>query len=429
MTPRGTGAMSDAVPREEAIVPPRVLLVSSTLDDDGGIPVCVGQLGGALAAMGVAVVVAGQCAGEPAAAVSVVARDHGVEVRAIREPWTLAGQWRAARRMRRIVAELAGAARREGGRLVVHLHGVWVAPVAAAAAAARREGACLVVSPHGMLRREALRKSRVRKALVWQASLRGQLAAADVLHVTSDAEGDDLRALLPGCRTHLVPLGVTPPADVPRVHRPGVPLRAGFLGRLLPIKNLDGLLAAWKEASPSGWRLSIDGPGTAAMREALALEARRLGVADMVDFGGAVPLDALGAHFSRLDLFVLPSRSEAFALVVGEALAAGVPAIVTTAAPWAEVDSRGCGWSVPPTVPSLARAIAAATSLGADALAARGKAGRDWVREAYSWERIARRHLDELYRRRPPAGTEAPLASPPGMGNASPDRPSARDTP
>ena len=420
----------DAPDRRGAAVepPPRVLLVSSTLDDDGGIPVCAGQLAGALAAAGIDVAVAGQHAGALAAAV-VAAREHGVDVRAIHEPWSLAGQWRAARRMRATVRDLARAARREGRRLVVHLHGVWVAPVAAAAAAAREEGAWLVVSPHGMLRREALRKSRWRKTLVWQASLRGQLAGADTLHVTSPEEGSDLVALLPGCRPVLVPLGVTPPAAVPRTRGVGEPRLAGYLGRLLPIKNLDGLLQAWHRAAPPGWRLRIDGPGTAEIREALGAEARRLGIDGAVDFGGAVALEDLGTHFARLDLFILPSRSEAFALVVGEALAAGVPAIVTTAAPWAEVEARGCGWSVPPDVGSLAGAIATATALDADDLAGRGEAGSRWVRREYSWERIAARHLAELYGAGRPAGSAAILASPSSMGHASPNFSSVRNAP
>lgn len=391
--------------------PPRVLLVSSTLDDDGGIPVCVGQLAEALAAAGVDVAVTGQHAGPLAPAVCA-ARKRGVDVRPIQSPWSLAGQWRAGRRMRGIVRAMAREARREGRRLVVHLHGVWVAPVAAAAAAAREEGARLVVSPHGMLRREALRKSRWRKALVWRASLRRQLLGADTLHVTSPEEGSDLLALLPGCRPVLVPLGVTPPAYAPRSRAAGAPRLAGYLGRLLPIKNIDGLLQAWREAAPAGWRLRVDGPGTAEAREALVAEARRLGIDGEVDFGGAVALGDLGAHFSRLDLFVLPSRSEAFALVVGEALAAGVPAIVTTAAPWGEVVTRGCGWSVPPTVRGIAGAIAAATALDADELAARGEAGSRWVRGEYSWERIAARHLVELYGAGPTAGTAPRLASP-----------------
>lgn len=379
--------------------PPRVLLVSSTLEDDGGVPVCVGQLAEALAGIGVPVGVVGQHAGPLAASIEGAARRSGVEVEGVREPWHPLGQWRAAKRVRALVRQAAGRARSEGRDLVVHLHGVWVAPVLAAGAAAVEVGATLVVSPHGMLRREALRKSPLRKRAVWLACLRRLLVAADALHVTSPREGEDLAWLLPGSRPSLVPLGVVPPPDAPRGRIPGRPRRAGYLGRILPIKNLDLLLRAWSTVRPEGWRLSIDGPGPADVTAALRGLSERLGIAADVDIGGPVPMSRLGEHFAALDLFVLPSRSEAFALTVGEALASGVPVVVTTEAPWEGVEMHRCGWSVPPTLAGLADAIARATaSSGAD-LESMGLRGRAWVRDEYAWKRIATRHVTQLYGR------------------------------
>jgi hypothetical protein len=156
-----------------------VLLVSSTLEDDGGVPVCVGQLAEALAGIGVPVGVVGQHAGPLAAVIDGAARRSGVEVEGVREPWHPLGQWRAAARVRTLVRQAATRARSEGRDLVVHLHGVWVAPVLAAGVVAVDVGATLVVSPHGMLRREALRKSPLRKRAVWDVCLRRLLIAAD----------------------------------------------------------------------------------------------------------------------------------------------------------------------------------------------------------------------------------------------------------
>jgi glycosyltransferase involved in cell wall biosynthesis len=132
---------------------------------------------------------------------------------------------------------------------------------------------------------------------------------------------------------------------------------------------------------------------TAALKEL----AERLGIGSEVEIGGAVPMDRLGEHFAGLDLFVLPSRSEAFALTVGEALACGVPAVVTTAAPWGDVERMGCGWSVAPTVAGLAEALSLATALPPADLEAMGRRGRDWVRADYAWSEVARRHVSELY--------------------------------
>jgi hypothetical protein len=172
---------------------PRVLLVSSTLDDDGGVPVCVGQLAEGLAGIGVPVGITGQHAGPLGAVIAAAGRRSGVTLDPVSAPWNPRGQWQAAQRVRRVVEVTASAARAEGRSLVVHLHGVWVAPVLAAAAAAVDAGATLVVSPHGMLRREALRKSPWRKRAVWEGWLRRALVAADTLHVTSTRRADGRR--------------------------------------------------------------------------------------------------------------------------------------------------------------------------------------------------------------------------------------------
>jgi hypothetical protein len=139
---------------------PRVLLVSSTLDEDGGVPVCVGQLAEGLAGIGVPVGITGQHAGPLGAVIAGAGRRSGVTVDAVSAPWHPRGQWQAARRVRAVVQATAAAARAEGRSVVVHVHGVWVAPVIAAAAAAVDCGATLVVSPHGMLRQEAQRQIR-----------------------------------------------------------------------------------------------------------------------------------------------------------------------------------------------------------------------------------------------------------------------------
>jgi len=392
--------------------PLQVLLVASTLDDDGGIPVCVAQLAGGLQRIGVDVTIVGQRSGKLAPALVEVTEAGTVHVAAVQRPWHLAGQAGAALAIARLVARRIAAGRAAGRPTVVHAHGIWVAPVIAALQTALAHGAGVVISPHGMLRAEALRKSRWRKRLVWHASLRPLLLRADTLHVTSPAEGEDLVALLPGCEPRLVPLGVRPPADAPRGRAAGGVRRAGYLGRLLPIKHLDGLLEAWKAAAPAGWRLSIRGPSDGHEAARLAALADRLGIAAEVEIGGAVPQEGLGEHFASLELFVLPSRSEAFALVVGEALAAGVPAICTTAAPWAAIAPRGCGWSVAPTVPALAEALERATALAPEALQAMGRRGQAWVRAEYSWGHVAGRHLDELYRcaRAAPAPVPPPPA-------------------
>jgi len=119
----------------------------------------------------------------------------------------------------------------------------------------------------------------------------------------------------------------TPPGE------PSMPPRPTLLyvGRLSGEKGLDLLLRAFHallETYP-GARLDIAGSGPSANE--LKAQAEALGITGSVQFLGGLPLDEITARYARADLFVLPSRSEPWGLVVNEALHYGCPVIVSDA--------------------------------------------------------------------------------------------------
>ena len=105
-----------------------------------------------------------------------------------------------------------------------------------------------------------------------------------------------------------------------------------------------------------------------------------------------------GAEKTRVlqeaDLFVLPTQNENFGLVVAEALAAGIPAIVTRGAPWSGLETERCGWWVERGVEPLLTALRAATALPDGERLTMGLRGRAWMQREFSWDRIARQMLD-----------------------------------
>ncbi|MCZ7571166.1 MAG: glycosyltransferase [Ardenticatenaceae bacterium] len=143
-----------------------------------------------------------------------------------------------------------------------------------------------------------------------------------------------------------------------------------FVGRHRYYKGLDDLIRALPMLP--GVRLMAVGKGPmTATWQALAVD---LGVAERVHFPGEIPDRELALSFRAADLFVLPSsqRSEAFGLVIVEAMAAGLPAITTelgTGTSW--VNRHGeTGLVVPPRDPA-ALAQASAALLGDEARRAR----------------------------------------------------------
>jgi glycosyltransferase involved in cell wall biosynthesis len=124
-----------------------------------------------------------------------------------------------------------------------------------------------------------------------------------------------------------------------------------FAGRLCWQKGADVLLDAWVRfaARRPRARLLVLGDGP----DAPALEARaeELGISGSVDFRGL--RRDMGPHYAAADVFVLPSRFEGFPNVLLEAMAAGLPAVVSRVSGTEDAieDGRN-GFLVPPGEPA-----------------------------------------------------------------------------
>jgi len=298
---------------------------------------------------------------------------------------------RAVGRLLRSRIETAAA---NGFRPLLHDHGQWLPINRASARLAREHGLKRIVSPRGMLTPWALRQRRLAKRLAWLAYARGDLQQADLLHATSQQEADELRSVGMRQPIAVIPNGVDvtpePAGDVPKTKT------MVFLSRLHPKKGVRELVTAWRAVNPPGWSLVLAGPDKAGMLRSLHLTA-----SDTIDYVGEVH----GLQKQRLlqsaAVFVLPSYSENFGVVIAEALSAGTPVIATRGTPWSGLEDNGCGWWIPMDGPHLAAAIGTATALDLTTLAAMGLRGRAYSTRCFGWPAIGRamaavyRWLDE----------------------------------
>ena len=285
----------------------------------------------------------------------------------------------------------------EGGQPVVHVHGVWTAANAAACLRSRMLGVPYVVSPHGMLLPATMRRSGLKKRCALHAFVRKNLEAAAFVHASSEAERQSVLAVAPKARTCVIPWGVDiPNATLERLPNTGR-LQAAYIGRIIPLKGVDELLAAWNDVRPRDWDLRFIGPDPEGHASHLAGAIDSLQLGETVSIQPAIDRAALLQLLEQLELLILPSHSENFGLVVAEALAAGVPVITTTATPWQELGQRQCGWWVADTTAGLATAIHQACKMPAEDLASMGARGREWMRESYAWPALAARFAAELY--------------------------------
>jgi len=128
-----------------------------------------------------------------------------------------------------------------------------------------------------------------------------------------------------------------------------------FIGRISPIKNLEQLITAFKNAELKNARMVLAGPMLeqeyARFLQALITE---LQVAQQVLIVGPLYGDEKLAAFAAADLFVLPSLSESFGIAAGEAVASGIPVLLTDTCGIATLIHGRGGLAVPVTVQDLA---------------------------------------------------------------------------
>jgi glycosyltransferase involved in cell wall biosynthesis len=285
------------------------------------------------------------------------------------------------------------------GSCIIHDHGIWSSYNALSWLAAMGSTAKMIVSPRGMLEPWALAFGKAKKRLAWVAYQRRILHSTAALIATSTQERDSIWRVLPSKLVAVIPNGVSLPASVEigptqQPHRTLL-----FMSRIHPKKNLVGLLTAWASIcathSVSSWRLIIAGPDelrhTDELRSMIAA-----GRIPRVELRGPVGEGEKSSLYRQSDLFILPSHSENFGVVVAEALAHGVPVITTKGTPWQCLEQQACGWWIDDSPASIAATLAQAMQLEQSALSKMGARGRDFVRATYAWERIGEMTF-ELY--------------------------------
>lgn len=296
---------------------------------------------------------------------------------------------------------------------VVHVHAVFSHSSLAAASACRRTGVPYLVRPLGSLDPWSLAQKPLRKRLLWHLGVKQMLRGAAAIHYTTAAERRLAEAALGLERGVVVPLGVgealladqtSPALFRQRVPELGQDPYVLVLSRLHPKKGLEVFLEAFREAvrqpELGHWRLVLAGdgePAYVASLKRLAWGTVGGGGPSAVTFAGWLAGREKAAALRGAGLFALPSRQENFGLAVAEAMACGVPVLVSPQVNLAEeIEAAGAGWVAPLDREGLARALAEALS-DAGARAARGAAGQGLVLERFTWPSVAAR-LADVYR-------------------------------
>jgi glycosyltransferase involved in cell wall biosynthesis len=278
---------------------------------------------------------------------------------------------------------------------LVHFYGLYDLLGPAVSHFCRRQGIPYVIEPMGMYLPidRSLRLKRLWHGSIGKAFLRH---AARMI-ATSELEYDELYrggipqeklviryngidmsscTSLPRCGGFRAKWGIAP--DEPLIL---------FLSRLIPRKGADILIEAFAQACPESGRLVIAGPeGEPRYRAYLEKRARECGVDARVLFTGPLYDEEKKAVLADADVFALPSRYENFANVAAEAIACGIPVIITDSCGIRSLVKDRAGLVIAPEKEALAEAL---RKLICDKdLYARLKEGCRRVADQLSWDRL-----------------------------------------
>ena len=279
---------------------------------------------------------------------------------------------------------------------VVHINCCWMPACAFTQKWAQALGYKVVLTPHGMLEPWIMARhywsKKVPALLLYQKSA---VVKADVLHATAKSEKENLQRLGYNDRIKVIANGI----DVEDIEmKPSWKRNKEilFLRRIHVKKGINFLLEAVAQLKEQmeGYVIRIAGEGDVTYIEELKQLAARLGISQLIIFEGGVYGNRKWELFRQADLFILPTHSENFGIVVAEALASGTPVITTMGTPWSELESQRCGWWTEVGTEATAQALCNFLSLTEDELEMMGRNGRKLVEEKYSVRKVAKEFVD-----------------------------------
>jgi len=166
-------------------------------------------------------------------------------------------------------------------------------------------------------------------------------------------------------------------------------------GRMEEQKGIPELLRTLKEVAARIPEAHLHLIGEGHMTETYRKQAEGLGVIEQVTFHGWMDVDAIQQFISKCAVGVFPSRIESFGLSMAEAMGAGLPIVATQVGALPEFIEDGVtGRLVPPgNIPALYRAILEKLE-NPKYSATLANAGRERVRERFSWDQAAHKMTD-----------------------------------
>lgn len=284
---------------------------------------------------------------------------------------------------------------------LVHIHSVYLYPTFAAANLARKYKKPYIINPLGAFDPQLIDfRSSFKKNIYIKMIERHNISGASVIHASSLYEKEAIVSMGVNVPVAVIPRGLNLKEYDKPLGMQGLEVKYPqlkgkrvilFLGRIDPQKGMELLISAFKMVILAGQDayLVVAGPAKESYLSYLKSLCVKEKIAERVIFPGPLfGIDKISAFYSS-DIFVLPSFKESFGISVLEAMAVGLPVVVTKRIGLSpDIEECGCGIVTDYSPQYIRDAI---LGMLKDDVRRRdmGKKGRRLVEERFTWDNMS----------------------------------------
>lgn len=262
----------------------------------------------------------------------------------------------------------------------------------------RKLGVPYIITPRGMLEPWSLNQKKWKKKIALLLYQKRDLNHASCIYTTSEMEAKHVRELGIKAPCSVIPNGVETDGYPCRDSKAKVQKQILFLSRIHIKKGIELLIEAWSHLYQQypDWNVKIVGNGDEGYIKDLRQKINNLELEGCVEILPPVFGQAKVELYQGSSLFVLPSYSENFGMVIAEAMSCGVPIITSEFTPWDFLGDKKAGWCIRLQKDILINTLEEAMNMDSKVLYEMGQNAAGLVRERYDYRNVAQRTI-ELY--------------------------------